>query len=86
MSENRKNILTCIGVFLNRLELTGDVHEVDEQTGLYGKGLGLDSVEVLQLVSSIEEEFDLTIDDDELLPEYFRSVGSFITFIERMLI
>ena len=86
MSKNRRKILISIGVFLNSLKLTNNGHQVDEQTELYGKGVGLDSVEVLQLVSAIEDELDMTIDDDELLPEYFRTVGSFITFIERMLI
>jgi acyl carrier protein len=42
-------------------------------------------VEVLQLVAAIEEEFELTIDDDELVPDHFRSMGNLITFIERRL-
>jgi len=30
---------------------------------------------------AIEEEFEMTIDDDELVPDHFRSVGNLITFV-----
>ena len=58
---------------------------LDEGTGLLGQGIGLDSVEVLQLVSAIEEAYALTIDDDDLQREYFATLGSVVTFIQERL-
>jgi acyl carrier protein len=65
----------------DRLRLpAGD--SIDENTGLLGHGIGLDSIEVLQLVAGAEEAFGITVSDDELLPEHFETIGTFVTFIE----
>lgn len=80
--KNRTMILGHVGLLLAKLKGTNNNNVLDEEMGLMGRGIGLDSIEVLQLVTAIENEFDLTIEDDELLPEQFRSVGNLITFIE----
>lgn len=85
MDWERSEILNRIKILLKQLKITPNADQIDEQSELLGHGLGLDSVEILNLVTRIEEEFDLIIDDDELLPEYFRSVGTLITFIEEKL-
>jgi acyl carrier protein len=85
MGENRTEILVRIKEILGRLKLLNNTDQLDEKTGLLGRGVGLDSVEVLQLIVAIEEEFELTIDDDELAPDHFRSIGNLITFIEQRL-
>lgn len=66
---------------LQDLDLVANDVEIDAETGLLGEGVGLDSVEVLQLVSAIEERFGLTLEDEELLPEHFRTVGTLVGFI-----
>jgi acyl carrier protein len=58
---------------------------LDEATGLLGQGIGLDSVEVLQLVSAIEEAYGLTIDDDELQREHFATLGTVVSFVRERL-
>ena len=55
--------------------------QMDRSTGLLGEGIGLDSVEILKLVCAIEEEFDLTIDENELTASRFKTVGSLAGFI-----
>ncbi len=65
------------------LALAGD--GLDEATGLLGQGIGLDSVEVLQLVSAIEEAYGLTIDDEELRREHFATLGTVVTFVAERL-
>ena len=81
MADNRTEILVRIGAIIHGLGVTKNTHQLEEDTGLLGKGVGLDSVEILQLVAAIEEEFEMTIDDDELVPDHFRSVGNLITFV-----
>ncbi|HQE69521.1 MAG TPA: phosphopantetheine-binding protein [Atopobiaceae bacterium] len=52
-----------IEVVLDTLEIDEDV-EVDEDTNF--KSLGADSFDLLELVTSLEDEFDLTFDDESL--------------------
>jgi len=82
MSETRVEVLDWVAETLRDLQLTTSAEPVDEATGLLGRGIGLDSMEVLQLVVAAEERFDLTVDERELKPEYFRTVGAFATFLE----
>ena len=45
----------------------------------------IDSLGIFQLVTFIEERFKVTIEDDELLPEHFSSLGSIVTLVESKL-
>jgi acyl carrier protein len=50
--------------------------EFKADTPLLGKGLGLDSLEVLRLVTQIEAEFGIEVQDEELTVGLFSTVGS----------
>lgn len=85
MTATRPEIVAWIADMLRELHLTAPADQVDETTGLLGRGIGLDSMEVLQLVVAAEERFDLTVDESQLRPDHFRTVGAFATFLqERM--
>ena len=56
---------------------------VTRDTALLGRGIGLDSIEVLALVAAIETEFDVTIDDRELHRSHFATVGALVDFVRR---
>lgn len=43
----------------------------------------IDSLGILDLVHFLEEEFRITISDDELLPENFDSLGSVVAFTQK---
>ena len=43
----------------------------------------LDSLGVLEVVTFLEDELGITITDDELLPENFRSIACVAAFVER---
>ena len=64
------------------LDLPPDFFPLRPETRLYGAGLGLDSLDTLRLVASLEEEFGLTIDDTELTPSTFESVGSIVSLVQ----
>jgi len=66
------------------LDLPPDLRPVGAETRLYGKGLGLDSVDALRLVAALEEEFDITIDDTELTPSTFEHIGSLVSLVRRL--
>lgn len=82
MTVTRPEVVAWVTDMLRELQLSTATKPVDESTGLLGRGIGLDSMEVLQLVVAAEERFDLTVDESQLRPEYFRTVGAFATFLE----
>ena len=57
------------------------VAEIEDAAPLFGEGLGLDSVDALELAIEIERTFNITIPDDEDNRKIFRSVDTLATFI-----
>ncbi|HCP46817.1 MAG TPA: acyl carrier protein [Deltaproteobacteria bacterium] len=58
-----------------------DADEIDLDGALFGdEGLGLDSLDALQLAVAMEEKYDVRVDEDQG-QEVFRSVRSITTFI-----
>jgi acyl carrier protein len=49
---------------------------------LFGDGLGLDSVDALELVVALEREYGIKIRSSEVSPEAFSSVSSLSSFVE----
>ena len=62
------------------------VADTNSTTPLLGRGIGLDSVETLALVVSLEEKFEISIPDDELTVDLFQSVGSLTDYIVHALL
>jgi acyl carrier protein len=78
----RADLLAELREILKALGVAPADEELDESTGLLGRGLGLDSIEVLRIVSALEERLAITIDDRELAPEHFYTVGALVRFLE----
>jgi len=60
--------------------------EIVRETPLIGKGLGLDSVGVFELVLNLETEFDIFFEGSELGIEIFENLGSLVNYISEKLI
>lgn len=58
--------------------------DLDENQSFMEAGI-IDSTGVLELVGFIEETFNVTVNDDELLPENFDSIQNLISYIEKKL-
>jgi len=52
-------------------------------SGLLGSIPEFDSMAVVTVVTMIEDEFGITIDDDEVSAEIFETVGSLADFVAR---
>ncbi len=63
-------------------EIRPDVDFESEQKLIDSKVL--DSFDIVSIVSSINEEFDVDIDIDDLIPENFNSVKAMMSLIEKM--
>ena len=62
-----------------RLPITPE--EIGDDTPLFGEGLGLDSIDVLELVLELERSFQVTISDEQTGMEVLRSVDTIADFI-----
>ena len=56
--------------------------DIVDDMPLFGEGLGLDSIDALQLVLELERSFSVKIDDEQLGGRVLRSVNSIVEFIE----
>lgn len=64
---------------LNLMNVTPDEIDPDEQ--LVGGKLGIDSIDVLELVIMMEKDYHLTIDNKELGAQVFGSLRSMARYI-----
>ena len=62
-----------------RLPITPE--EIADATPLFGEGLGLDSIDVLELVLEIERSFGVTIGDEQTGMRVLGSVDAIAEFI-----
>ncbi len=58
-----------------------EAQPIDSTTRLLKAGLGLDSVAVLEFVMALEADFDCRIEDEEIAPRCFATVGAVVEFI-----
>jgi acyl carrier protein len=64
------------------LRLPMQPEEIGDSVPLFGEGLGLDSIDVLELVLELERSFGVTIDDQDTGTRVLRSVDTIAAFIE----
>ncbi|MDY7095418.1 MAG: phosphopantetheine-binding protein [Acidobacteriota bacterium] len=68
---------------IESLNLEGMTPEmIDDEAPLFGDGLGLDSVDALELVVALEKEYGVSIDSEAIGQDAFASVASLETFVE----
>jgi acyl carrier protein len=56
---------------------------IDDEQPLFGEGLGLDSVDALEIMVALEKELGIKISSNEIDPADFATVGSIHRFIEK---
>jgi acyl carrier protein len=69
---------------IEELDLRGKTEaDIDEQAPLFGGGLGLDSLDALQLAMAVEERFGVAVPEGEGGREIFASVQALAEFVAR---
>ncbi len=56
--------------------------EIEDDIPLFGEGLGLDSVDALELVVALEKAYGVVIEDEEVGKEAFASVEVLAKFVQ----
>ena len=74
-----KEVLSLVDEILS---LNGRAAEFTASTPLLGTIPELDSMAVVALITSFEERFGFTVDDDEIEGSTFATVGSLVEFVD----
>ena len=79
---NRRRDLTqrLKQVLIERLSLPLEPGDIAEDSPLFGTGLGLDSVDALEIAVAVESEFGVAITDEDM--HAFRSVNTVADYIQ----
>jgi acyl carrier protein len=68
-------------LLIDRLKLDLEPEDIGDSDPLFGEGLGLDSIDALELVLGVEQEFGVKIEDEEVGAEALASVESLARFV-----
>ncbi|MEZ5195757.1 MAG: phosphopantetheine-binding protein [Bacteroidales bacterium] len=60
-----------------------DIEDIDAEAPLFNEGLGLDSIDALELIVLMEKEYGIKIEDPKKGKEIFYSVKSMAEFITK---
>jgi acyl carrier protein len=72
-------------LIVQELNLRGrDPETIEDDAPLFGAGLGLDSLDALQLAMSIEEKIGVSIPEGEQAREVFRSVRAIADHVAKV--
>jgi acyl carrier protein len=79
----RHTVKTLIVQSLNLEGMTPE--RIGDDDRLFGEGLGLDSVDALELVVALEKEYGISVASHEVGREVFTSVATLAAFVEKRL-
>ena len=71
-----------IRAFITENFLFGNDEGFKDDTSFLNEGI-VDSTGILELVSFLEEEFSITIEDEDLLPENLDSINNVVAYLEK---
>ena len=72
-----------VRLIVDTLNLEFDLGDVEPDTALYGEGLGLDSIDILEVALAVSQQYGVTLHaDDENNTEIFASIRSLSGYIQ----
>lgn len=69
------------GMIVERLKLQVEPGAITDDSALFGEGLGLDSIDALELVVGLEQEFGVQVPDEAVGREAFASINTLAEFV-----
>ena len=71
-----------IRLFIVENFLFGKDEDLTDDSSFLEEGI-IDSTGILELVSFLEEEFSISVDDEELIPENLDSIKNVVGYLEK---
>ena len=62
--------------------LFGEANGLKDETSFLEEGI-IDSTGILELVTYLEDEYSITVEDEELIPENLDSISNVASYLER---
>jgi acyl carrier protein len=75
-SQVKTAIVRCLRMPIRPEEITSDMP-------LFGGGLGLDSIDALEIVLELQRSFDVVVSDEQVGQRVLRSVQTIVEFIDQ---
>ena len=76
------NQIDIVKEFIVENFLFGEEGQIELETDFFEKGI-IDSTGIIELVSFVEETFEVSIDDEELIPENLSSLKNIRKFLQQ---
>lgn len=64
------------------LRMPIDPSEIDMDLPLFGEGLGLDSIDALEIVLELQRSFGVVVSDEQMGQRVLRSMRTIVDFVE----
>jgi len=72
-----------VRLIVDTLNLELDLDRIEPETPLYGEGMGLDSIDILEVALAVSQQYGVTLHaDDENNTEIFASIRSLSDHIQ----
>lgn len=81
MSELKEKIKAQLIEQLNLEDMSPS--DIDDDMPLFGEGLGLDSIDALEIVVLLDTEYNLKLENHEVGKQIFHSINTLADFIEK---
>ena len=81
MNELKDKLKTQIIEALNLEDMT--ISDIDTEAPLFGSGLGLDSIDALELIVLLEREYGIKLTNPAEGKEIFRSVATIADYVSK---
>ena len=81
LSTRERTLERLRGALIKQLRLRQTADELDPDAPLFGSGLGLDSLDAVELVVCLENEFGIHIADDGPSPARMRTLNSIVNLV-----
>jgi len=78
------NQIDIVKEFIIENFLFGEEEQLKRETDFFDKGI-IDSTGVIELVSFMEETFNISVDDEELIPQNLSSLKNIDSFLQKKL-
>ncbi len=79
MESLKTELKTKIIEILNLEEVT--VQDIDDNDALFGDGLGLDSIDALELIVLLDKDYGIKLSDPKQGKDIFQSIETMATYI-----
>jgi acyl carrier protein len=68
-------------IIADQLDVNLVADEIDERDSFFEGGMGIDSIAIVELIAITEQHFGIEFADEDLVPEWFRSLRVFAELV-----